>query len=132
MAVRCTLQRGLEGPGSIGVYYIIRPTRFIPEGEEIRVRYGSRSEERSSRQLEDADQAAEDAALEEAANAVKQAMKAAEVAVNSKEEGDDDESHIGEEKEATEDAGYETPAEDEDIDAAISAASSDDSDCPQE
>ena len=78
----------------------------------------------------DGEQEAEDAALEEAANAVKEAMKAASSSIES-------DAHIGEVADEDEKAGYETPEEEEEvdedeIDAAVSAASSDDSEEEEE
>merc|ERR1719253_1745220 len=94
---------------------------------------------------ESEEQAAEDAALEEAAEAVKAAMRAAENAIEQDSDNDDDNEDSDAEDEdsspprlvASNDAGYETPAsqEEEDeaaIDAAISAASSEDSEDPRE
>lgn len=79
------------------------------------------------------EQAVEDAALQEAADAVKAAMRAAENAVDTPVEDDEDSDSDEEEDDSpapiavsSNDAGYETPAEEEDADA-ISAASSDDS-----
>jgi len=87
---------------------------------------------------ESEEQAAEDAALEEAAEAVKAAMRAAENAIDDNEDSDaEDEDSTPPRLVASNDAGYETPAsqEEEDdaaIDAAISAASSEDSEDPRE
>ena len=77
----------------------------------------------------DGEQEAEDAALEEAANAVKEVMKAASSSIES-------DAHIGEVADEDEKAGYETTDEEEvdedEIDAAVSAASSDDSEEEEE
>lgn len=99
-------------------------------GEATNIAAGKEDKEEEEISEEDMD----DAALEEAANAVKEAMKAAENAIEQDggEDHDEDgrEEESDEEEEAAADDGYETPAEgdDADIDAAISAASSDEED----
>ena len=94
----------------------------------------------------------DDATLTEAANAIREAMRAAQIATSTQDDGEDDDEDeeetdseeeesdnigvVGAEKVDAVDAGFETPDEaevdEEEIDAAISAASSEDSESSQD